>query len=121
MKKKSIQERLNEVQKGCRERTVTEDEIVTAIKSAENKLLSLNIPKKYWVDCIVEIIQGSVPNKYKYVAYGTYVKVIRRKTTWEVFVISRDKVSSCSGGSFKHNKLSLSKIAIDSMKHAYYI
>lgn len=98
---------LEEKQKLARTRKADIDDVLNAIKHAENKLLNLNIPKKYWKGSRVIVNPEKVCNSYKYSAEGTFVTIERKSKKWEVVGIFRGWTGSCARGSSKSYELEL--------------
>lgn len=105
--KNKIQETINEAEKGCTARTLDYDDLLKAIAEAEKKLTTLEIPKKTWVGCTVEIEPEKVTNSYRGRAHGTYAAIERFASGWFMVRCSRIQTGSCSFGEGKRHDLNL--------------
>ena len=113
--KKAIDEREGK----ARSRTFDPQEIPKIIKEAEKKLVSLEIPKKYWKGCTIFCEPESVPNSYKYSAEGTFVNIVRYSTGWFVTGAGRNWCKKCAYGAHSKQELSLSQNAFDAIPSRY--
>jgi len=97
-------------------RTLDEIDIEIAANAAETKLDKLGIPIKQRKGCRVFIDPGKVPGAYKYRAEGTFVTIERGSKDWFMILVQRERVGYCPGGRGGKSTLSLSELAISSMK-----
>ena len=107
-KTKKISETMIKVNGGSRERLVYVGDILGALEKAEKQLKKLNIPKKAWENCIIEIDGGGVSNSYKYAAYSTKVTIKKFKSGWFMTYASRDHAIKTSYGKYQTSTLKLS-------------
>lgn len=83
-----IQNIIDEIQKRCKERLISFDDIVQATQDVERVL---DIPKKYLDGVVVvcDINAQKLPNSYKYTAYSTQFTIFYKSGRWRVKYIKR--------------------------------
>jgi hypothetical protein len=121
MNKQQVIKKLEDVQKGCKERLCYYDDVKMAIEKAENRLKLMGIPKDSWVNCVVKMLPGKVCNSYHYSPFGTFITIIRLKTAWKVYSIVRAQSGRCSGGSYRETQLMLSDEAVSAFKKTIHL
>jgi hypothetical protein len=116
-----IEKAISEANGNARKRLISQDGIIEAVKKAESKLFSLEIPKKYWAGCTVEMLPEKVSRAYarKGKAEGTYCKIERFSSDWFVIGMDRRSTGSCPNGAYSENRLTLGQAAIDAMPKSF--
>jgi hypothetical protein len=99
--KEKIEAQIAEVEQGCKARLLSYQEIQATIKEVENHLKWLGLPKKHWDGITFFIYPESVPNSYKYGAFGTGMKAGFEKGAWRLLELYRMRCSTKSHGGGK--------------------
>lgn len=115
----NIKRVLDTTETGCSARLLDITDIPYATRIAMEKLFSLEIPRKYWLDCEILITPPKPPNNYQYRAEGTYCKIKRFKTGWFIINIWRGDVHTESYGALSGISLTLSELAIQNIPRKY--
>lgn len=116
-----VQQMIDEAQKNAKARLLKVDDVMNAIKDAEEKLKELGIAKKYWLGCWVIVEPESVPVNYKFEAMGTYAVIVRKSSGWKLANVFRDKCKQEPYGRHVQFKLILSDIAHDNIPKQYIL
>jgi hypothetical protein len=111
--KVKVNELISEVEKNAKQRLIQSYELILIdVERCEKKLHELRVPKKYWVDCTIEIMPEKLPNSYKYRAEGTYLRLQRFCSDWFIIACFRGNVQKQSYGTKGNNvRLTLSLTA----------
>jgi len=85
-----IEKQLDIVQKKCRARTITIEDINQFITRLENRLKNIML-KKDWQGLIfyIDIHAQNFPSAYKFTPESTVFILERKKTTWDISGIKR--------------------------------
>jgi len=110
---------IDEAQANAKARLLKVDDVMNAIKEAEDKLKELRIPKKYWIGCWVIVEPESVPVNYKFEAMDTYAVIVRKSSDWKLANVSRDKCKQEPWGRRMRAKLILSDVAHNHIPKEY--
>ena len=120
---------IDEAQANAKARLLKVDDVMNAIKEAEDKLKELRIPKKYWVGCWVIVEPESVPVNYKFEAMDTYAVIVRKSSDWKLANVKssdwklanvfRDKCKQEPWGRRMRAKLILSDVAHNHIPKEY--
>ena len=115
---KKLQEKINEVERGCKARLLSISEITDAVERAEIKLLEeLEVPKKYWIGTKILIFPPGTARNYYGTAHGTYCEIERYKTGWFVVKIERIPCNFADASV----RLHLSEQTIQAIPDRFYI
>lgn len=111
---------LDSVESGKRVRLLSLESIEKYVEAAEEKLASLGVLKKYWLDCSIYVYPESVPKNYKYVAHGTCAVIRRFETGWFLVRLARFVCSHTAYGSPKGSCVILAELAKNNLptKHS---
>ena len=113
-KKDRIGETLKEIQRGCSARIVYIEDILDAIKETKKHLERLNISKKSWQGCRIEIdthCKYSTKSRQKR-SSGTVVTLERGSNSWFMVACVRFETWQYDG----KTQVILSESALESMK-----
>ena len=102
-----IQQMIDEAQANAKARLLKADDVMNAIKEAEDKLKELRIPKKYWVGCWV-IVEPEA-----------YAVSVRKSSDWKLANVFRDKCKQEPWGRRMRSKLILSDVAHNHIPKEY--
>jgi len=116
-----VQQMIDEAQANAKARLLKVDDVMNAIKEAEDKLKELRIPKKYWVGCWVIVEPESVPMRYQFKAMGTYAVIVRKSSGWKLANVFRDKCKQEPWGRRMRAKLILSDVAHANIPKQYIL
>ena len=97
---------IDEAQANAKARLLKVDDVMNAIKDAEEKLKELGIAKKYWVGCKIIIDPESVP-------------IVRKSSGWKLANVFRDKCKQEPWGRRMRAKLILSDVAHNHIPKEY--
>lgn len=89
---------LAEVQRGCRSRTTTAENIEVQSWAAELKLQDAGIPEKMRQGARAYMLPEQVANSYKGIAMGTMVTLERGSKSWFVTGAHRGHAGNCAYG-----------------------
>lgn len=92
---------LNNIQKKCKSRLVSYEQIIEYTEVAERYLRIHEIPKKYWKGVgldYAELIQcNSYYRKGSYTADSTHIRVTKGSKDWFIILCCRDSFSTAIG------------------------
>ena len=90
-----INNELEKVQKNCRTRILNIEDIKNIIKDIEKMLQARRLPKTAWEDLKITVkpFLTTFAKSYKYIPYGTSLKLIYSKKAWRIISIDRDIAS----------------------------
>ena len=97
---------IDEAQANAKARLLKVDDVMNAIKDAEEKLKELGIAKKYWVGCKIIIDPESVP-------------IVRKSSGWKLANVFRDKCKQEPWGRRMRAKLIFSDVAHNHIPKEY--
>jgi len=104
-----VEQMIDEAQANAKARLLKVDDVMNAIKEAEDKLKELRIPKEYWVGCWVIVDPESV------------AVIVRKSSGWKLKLanVSRDKCKQEPWGRRMRAKLILSDVAHNHIPKEY--
>ena len=117
--KNKVQQMIDEAQKNAKARLLKVDDVMNAIKDAEEKLKELGIAKKYWVGCKIIIDPESVPMRYGFKAMGTCAVLERKSSGWDLVNVFRAKCKHEPYGRYMRFRLVLSEVAHNHIPKEY--
>lgn len=102
-----VEQMIDEAQANAKARLLKVDDVMNAIKEAEDKLKELRIPKEYWVGCWVIVEPESV------------AVIVRKSSGWKLTNVFRDKCKQEPWGRHMRAKLILSDVAHNHIPKEY--
>lgn len=110
-KVEEVEAALDIAQENCCARLKSVQDIVCEALAAERELDQMRIPKSKRIGAKLLVQTESVPNSYKYAAYGTGATLIRGKNDWFLEEVRRERASCRSYGGEIPNYLYLGEKA----------